>query len=129
MFEHHIWTTKKLKKEPCIILVDIKSAFISIPHHAIVDALLSLGAGNEICQFVNDIYTNTKTCLLTSEGLSDTINVLCDVKQGCAPSSILFIVAIDPILKMVQHSCPGLNNLTYMDDEVIIEDYIYIQKI
>lgn len=89
------------------MLVDIKNAIGSIPHEAIVDALRSLGAGDLICDLVNDIYTNAKTCLLTSEGLSDAIDVLCGVKQGCALSSILFIVAIDPILKAIQRGSRG----------------------
>lgn len=39
-------------------------------------------------------------------------------------SSILFIIAIDPILKAIQRGQSGIHNLLYADDEVIIEDSV-----
>lgn len=122
MLEYRIRVAKKLKKEICILLVDIKNAFGSIPHKAIIDALRAIGAGELICDIVNDIYTNAKTCLLTSEGISEAIDVLCGVKQGCALSSILFIITIDPILRAIQRGRDGLHNLSYANDEAVIED-------
>lgn len=122
MLEHRIRVAKKLIKEICILLVDIKNAFDSVPHRAIVDALRSLGAGDIICDLVTDIYTNAKICLLTAKGLSEAVGVLCGVKQGCALTSILFILAIDPIFKAIQRNHEGIHNLFYADDEVVVED-------
>lgn len=50
------------------------------------------------------------------------MDVLCGVKQGCALSSILFIIAIDPILKAIQRGREDIHNLSYADDEVVIEN-------
>lgn len=73
---------RQLKKELCILLVDIKNAFGSTPHRAMVDALVNIGVGYLYVDLISDIYTGTSTCLLTVEGLSDAIDILCGVKQG-----------------------------------------------
>lgn len=64
------------------------------------------------------------TSLLTDAGLSDLIDVMCGVKQGCALSSILFLLAIDPIVKRVQRNRDATYTLVYADDMGVIEDKI-----
>lgn len=59
---------------------------------------------------------------MTAEGISEAIDVLCGVKQGCALSAILFILTIDPVLKAIQRARVDIHNLTYADDQLIIED-------
>lgn len=84
--------------------------------------LLILGVGNLYVDLISNIYTGTSTCLLTAEGLSDAIDILCGVKQGCALSAILFILTIDQVLKAIQRARADIHNLTYADDQLIIED-------
>lgn len=62
--------------------------------------------------------------LLTADGLSNLIEVICSVEQGCALSSILFLLAIDPIIKKIQRGRSECHALTYADDMGIIEDTI-----
>lgn len=103
--------------------MDIKNAFGCIPHQAIVDSLRAAGAGDIFCALVADIYSNTKTCLLSAEGLSEAIDLLCGVKsRGARLAPPSFPLAIDPVIRAVQRGRVGVFSLNYADDEAVIED-------
>lgn len=101
-----------MQRELYVLLIDIKNAFGSIPHKIIIAALKAIGSGDDYCSLISEIYLDLKTHLLTAEGLSDLIDILCGVKQGCAPSSLLFILAIDPILKRIQGNRDSIHALS-----------------
>lgn len=122
MCDHRIREAKRRRKEIYIALIDFKNTFGSLSHKAIIDALRTIGAGDAYCALIQDIYSNSKTSLLTAEGLSDAFDVLCGVKRGCALSSILFILTVDVIIKAIQRARKTLHSLMYADDEVVIED-------
>lgn len=120
--ELRIKQAKKKKKELFILLIDIKLAFGSIPHRIITAALKAIGVGEDYCGLISDIYSELKTFLLTAEGLSDLVDILCGVKQGCALSSLLFMLVIDPLLKRLQRNRDSIHTLSYADDMGTIED-------
>lgn len=119
---YRIKQAKRKKKELFILLIDIKLAFGSIPHRIITAALKAIGVGEDYCGLISDIYSELKTFLLTAEGLSDLVYILCGVKQGCALSSLLLLLAIDPLLKRLQRNRDSIHTLSYADDMGIIED-------
>lgn len=122
MLEQRIRKAKKMKKELYLLFIDIKNAFGSVPHPVIMAALEGVGIRNEYSILIEDIYSELKTFLLTAEGLSDIIDVLCGVKQGCALSSVLFLLAIDPIVQAIQRHREECHALTYADDMGVVED-------
>lgn len=122
LLSYRIKQAKRKKKELFILLIDIKNAFGSIPHRIITAALNAIGVGNDYCDLISDIYSELKTHLLTAEGLSDLVDILCGVKQGCALSSLLFILALDPLLKRLQRNRDSIHTLSYADDMGVIED-------
>lgn len=122
LLRYRIKQAKRAKKELYVLLIDIQNTFGSIAHKIIIAALKAIGAGDDYCSLISDMYSELKTHLLTAEGLSDLIDILCGVKQGCALSSLLFILAIDPILKRIQRNRDSIHALSYADDMGIIED-------
>lgn len=85
-------------------------------------ALRMIGVEEDLCQLIADIYSNLQTFLLTAEGISDLVDIICGVKQGCALSAILFLLAIDPIITMILRGRDGCHILSYADDMGVIED-------
>lgn len=67
--EQRINEARRLQKEICILLIDIKNAFGSLPHEAILEAYKSYGVGNKYLGVIKDLYTNNFTQILTAAGL------------------------------------------------------------
>lgn len=105
-------------------MIDIKNAFGFISHNIIMAALKAVGVGDQYYNLIKDIYSNLKTFLLTSEGLSDLVHLICGVKQGSALSSIFFILIIDPTVRIIQSGRQGCHELTYANDMGVIEDLL-----
>lgn len=115
LLQHRIREAKKNKKELYILLVDIKNAFGSIPHPIMLASLRAIGVEEDLIALIA-IYSQLQTYLLTANGLSELVDIICGVKQGCALSAILFLLAIDPVIKYIQRSRIGCHVLSYADD-------------
>lgn len=85
-------------------------------------ALRSIGVEEDICLLIADIYSNLKTFMLTAEGIFDLVDIICGVKQGCALSAVLFLIAINPITRLIQRNRNGIHVLSHADDMGVIED-------
>ena len=122
ILKERIQNCRRNKKELCIMLIDIKNAFGSVPHSAIFEALKTSGAGDHFTELITNMYDDNSTQLLTSEGLSDPIDVKVGVKQGCPLSGPMFNLAINPIFQIIQALRDEYHVLGYADDLVIFED-------
>ena len=89
-----------------------------------------MGAPHDLIQMVMNVYTNSTTQIRMGNGLTNSIPLLADVKQGCPLSAILFNLFIELILRQaktkattvgpaVHHGTP-LSILAYADDLVVI---------
>ena len=122
VLKERIQNCRRRKEELCILLIDIKNAFGSVPHSAIFEALKAAGAGDSFTELISDMYEGNHTQLLTSEGLSDPVEIKLGVKQGCPLSGPMFNLAINPLFDLIQSSRPDFHILGYADDIAIIED-------
>lgn len=119
--------------------LDVTNAFGSLPHWVIFEALKKCGAGEEFINIIVNLYTNCITVYKTSAGLSTPRVATAGVKQGDPLSGILFIIAIDFILRTIQKvgSCrdPSKRNkshyiLAYADDVIVMaKDAVTLQAL
>jgi len=74
------------------------------------------------CQ-VQDIYNGaTSTTVSVTDGLIADIPVQSGIKQGCPLSGLLFIMAIDPVVSLLQGEVTGNRVLAFADDLCLIAD-------
>lgn len=92
---------RKRKKDLYIASIDVSNAFGSLPYWVIFEALRISGAEEEFISIIKDIYTGVTTSYKTSEGISAT-----GVKQGDPLSGVIFIIAIDFLLRRIQKRVP-----------------------
>lgn len=120
--EHRINEAKRLKQQICILLIDIKNAFGCLPHEVIIEAFRSAGVGEKYLAIIKDLYSNNFTQLLTEDGLSELIPILCGIKQGCPFSGNAFNISVNPMYPAVIRERAGCYLLGYADDTCSIED-------
>lgn len=109
--------------------LDLSNAFGSLPHWVIFEALRLAGGGEDFINIIKDLYTDAIIQYKTSAGLSTPRVATTEVKQGDPLSRVLFIIAIDFLLRRIQKegSCrdPSARNLfrynlAYADDMLLM---------
>jgi hypothetical protein len=88
-------------QELCVAWLDLANAFPSVPHNHIFGTLALLGLPAETIAVIQDLYTSTTTCGMTSAGLTTPIPISAGVKQGCPLSPVIFDLAMEPIIRSV----------------------------
>jgi hypothetical protein len=120
-----------------LIFVDVKKAYDSVPHAALLRKLAAMGVHGRFYEFFRSLYKTSKFVVAGSTGSCSredawkrACRILRGVRQGCTSSPLLFDVFVDDILhegeawavpipcseKGVELSCPGL---LFADDLVI----------
>lgn len=112
---------RRKKKDLFILLLDLRDAFGSFTHPAILAAFEAAGIGPGLLELLNEIYTGNTTQLLTDEGLSEEIPILGSVKQGCPLSGLAFNITINPLFDIIQPSRAILHALGYADNTAVVE--------
>ncbi|GFU25986.1 transposon TX1 uncharacterized 149 kDa protein, partial [Nephila pilipes] len=98
----HMELARRSHSDIFLIWLDISNAFGSIPHEVLFRALSNHGIDSDFVDIIRDIYNNTFTQILSNEGPTETIPLLCGVKQGCPLSGLLFNLSINHILFNLQ---------------------------
>lgn len=82
--------------------LDVSNAFSAISHPALEAAIERSGAGEDFLLVIRDIYTGATSSVNVAGGLTNDIPVRSGIKQGCPLSGLLFIMAIDPVVALLQ---------------------------
>lgn len=77
--------------------LDLENAFGSVPHESLFGCLRDAGLEDELA-LLQDMYTNAGTLL---PGVLDPVLFLAGVKQGDPISAILFVIVIEPLLRVL----------------------------
>lgn len=90
---------KTRKKAISIIFVDFRKAFDSVYRGSIAWLLRHYGVPAVLVDAVMDLYHDTKALVQTKEGPTDTFSTSSGVLQGDTLAPLLFLLAIDYVLR------------------------------
>jgi hypothetical protein len=123
---------RHLNKELHTLYLDIVKAFDSVEHWTIEAGLSYIGMDDETIKIFRALNTDTKCRVISPYGLSDFLDLTRGVKQGCALSPILFIIALEPLFQYLEQntvqnvgyipatSFVSISALAYADDIVLL---------
>ncbi|GFY56892.1 retrovirus-related Pol polyprotein from type-2 retrotransposable element R2DM [Trichonephila inaurata madagascariensis] len=100
--------------------LDVSNAFGSVPHEAIFHALRAEGADDDFVKIVANLYVGASSSLLTEDGPSEPIPILCDVKQGCPLNDILYNLVINDTIKCVQGNPEEDKAILAFADDIVL---------
>lgn len=121
----------KSKKTPlAVTFIDLAKAFDTVPHKLIMDSLLRRGVDQHIRKLFADSYSGCSSRIQLEAGMTRPVKLRIGVKQGDPLSPILFNLALDPFLYLLDEEGEGYNleggtsisALAYADDLVLMSD-------
>lgn len=116
-------------EDATIMLHDIGKAFDSVSHDAILRTLHHIHLPNKITRLIYSMLTGSTTRIMVNGFLTNKVKIRRGTKQGDPLSPILFVLAIEPLLRTVEGysrieglNIPGsqhfLKALMFADDTV-----------
>ncbi|KAK3735128.1 hypothetical protein RRG08_054480 [Elysia crispata] len=112
-----------------VIWLDLANAYGSVPHQMIQLALSMYHVPEDIQVMLDDYFSGFRMRFSTNSYTTDWINLEIEIAMGCTISPILFVMAMEVILKAAEDSA-GPTNLgggcympplkAFMDDTTII---------
>lgn len=110
------------KRSLFLAMLDMKNAYGSVAHEAVVRALELKGADKRTVAYVRDLYTDYKTTL-TSRGEEVPVSVRRGILQGDSLSPVLFNMVIDQLLNVIPEEVgfpldptTRVNGMAFADD-------------
>ena len=94
---------------PYLCLFDLEKAFDSIEHSILFERLFSVGVNGKCWRLIWNMYISECSRVRTRAGCSGQFPISRGVKQGSALSPLLFLIAIDPMLKNLKLEQAGLS--------------------
>ena len=113
------------KEDIFIASIDLTNAFGEIPHKLIFNNLKAVGFDEKLINIVKNCYKDSTNIIQTISFKSKRFVVRKGVKQGCPLSPLLFDLAIDPLLRVInaKHKDEGFKGIAiqaYADDLLLI---------
>ena len=88
------YLTKPTGRFYCLF-IDFAKAFDSVEHEKLWDALFRKGIGGNFLLVMKSLYSNLKSCIKTSKGLTDYFHCTLGTRKGCKCSPIFFSIFIN----------------------------------
>ena len=118
---------RQSKAELGVAWLDLRNAFGSIPHQAILRALEWHGIPTNTIEWIKRLYDGCTTSVETPAGATRPIGITQGVKQGCPLSPIVFNLALEPVLRAAEAVGHGaevhgqrIKSLAFADDVVLL---------
>ena len=94
-------------KKSYVVFIDLKKAFDTVPHEAMLMKLRNIGVTGRALAFIRNLYEVSEIKVRGKFGVSDAVPYLRGVRQGCPLSPILFDVFINDVLKQAKEERLG----------------------
>ena len=91
--------TSQKKGKAYTLFIDFAKAFDSIDREKLFQRIHELGIHGRILKVIQMLYSNTQSCVWTSEGLGRTFSSNMGVRQGDSLSPTLFLIYINELEK------------------------------
>lgn len=100
-------------EEGLIVSLDFKSAFDSLDHAFMMDALKTYNLGDNFLHWVSTLYSSAEATVLSNGISSGWFSVERGVRQGCPLSPMLFVLAVERLADSMRNnnSIRGINVL------------------
>jgi hypothetical protein len=112
-------------KEIHSLFIDLRKAFDSMPHWAIINAFTKYGFPQHFAEVIYSLYVDNTCEIITDIGTTDKIKILNSTRQRDPLSPIIWILFIDPLLHWLNNTEKGysivdteISNLAWCDDLV-----------
>ena len=117
------------------VFVDFEKAFDRLCHKSICESLQRKGVPDKITRILQAQYAQFQCKVLHDGALSEPIETVAGVRQGCILSLLLFLMVLDDVLHNALDTSPGrgillnpislehLEDLDYADDIVLLSQH------
>ena len=89
----------RCNREAYLIFVDFRKAFDSIHRETMFEILDLYGIPPPIIDAIRAIYTESESCILTPDGMTDFFAITTGILQGDTLAPLLFIIVLDYVLR------------------------------
>jgi exonuclease III len=131
--------TFRKNSQACILSLDQEKAFDRVSHSFLHKILDKSNLGSNFCTWIKILYKTPRSRVKVNHMLSEPIEILRSVRQGCPLSPSLFVLTLEPILEKIRRdtdiiglSIPGTGEkkvLAYADDtSLLLTTFTSIQK-
>lgn len=107
-------------ENPAIMLFDFSAAFPSISQEFLFRTLENLGLPRAAVQLVKSLYFNHKGFPVLEGARGTGFCMSAGIRQGCPLSPLLFVVAVDGLLRRVGRESPGTSPWMFADDTSMV---------
>ena len=125
-----IWVTRQIVEKANeyqspihLCFVDLTKAYDSVNHRALLYVLNQYGVPVGLIEMIEDLYSGTKCCVRTCDGVSEEFPVACGVRQGCVLSPLLFNCFMDWIMREVVAESDGGLQVEYCVNGGVLMSY------
>lgn len=92
-----------------MVFADFERAFDILSRKAIWAALDRKHVPEKIVRIIKALYEDTESVILHNGNLSDPIKLNTGVRQGCPLSPLLFVVALDEVMRKANRTARGIS--------------------
>ena len=137
IFTLHALARKYLSKKGgrfYCLFIDFRTAFDSIKHDKLWDALERKGIGGNFLKVWKSLYSKLKSCVKTDDNLTDFFDCTIGTRQGCVGSPKIFTLFINDLVSYLESKLnrgifvtteiPDLLALMFADDVACFADTI-----
>ncbi len=91
-----------------LISLDQEKAFDRVEHLYLWHTLQAFGFNSRFIDMIKTMYCEIESVIKINGSLCAPFNVQRGVRQGCAMSGLLYVLAIEPLLSMLRNKLKGL---------------------
>ena len=112
--------TSLTQNEGAIILFDFSAAFPSLSQEFLMRTLEFIGVPSAALNLVKALY-HCSSCRLQLDGAQlDGFRLTAGVRQGCPLSPLLYVIAMDGLLRRIRRNIPRALTRAYADDTAAV---------
>ena len=119
---------KRRRKDVRVLWLDLRNAFGSVSHELLWLMMSRLDVPADFISICREVYTGSSQRLRSSEGYTEEIPLRVGIKQGCPLSPLLFNLALEALLPVLETTSAGhrlendstIQQMAYADDLCLV---------
>lgn len=101
-FTHFVSSAIDNRQSVDCVFLDFRKAFDTVPHHLLLNKLVSLGINDKIINWIADYLSDREQTVVLNGQISSPVLVTSGVPQGSVLGPLLFLIFINSICENVQ---------------------------